>query len=360
MSADRARTWANIHIDPPPTYRNIVATHLELLRRAIGPTDDAAVRQIELVCSLLGAWADEPVEQLDHYRSFVGNDGSPVEFSVAMTRSGAAARLLFEQLGGPPPWRQEGAGFVERLHETLGLDVGRFRRIADLFDGTPPPGSFSMMYGAALTTDDLPLFKVYLNPAIGPMRPLRTVGAAMERLGLSAQWSHLNEYLEGGTFDWTHHEIGFFAMDLGAFPDARVKLYIRHTGCGPDEIERIAMLAPDHQPDLFTKILGRLYNGPIAVKAPVSCLSFVEGRVAPATITLHCPLDTNAADDAEAGARVTDVLEMSGIAPDLFGTLTSAISGADPAGGRRLSWMSYKRPADPVVTVYAGLDGSAR
>lgn len=365
MAAERARTWASIGIDHPLTYRNVVATHLELLRRTIAPTEEAVARQIELVCSLPGAWADEPVERFDRYHSFVANDGSPVEFSFAMTRSGAEARLLFEPLDttlGPSAPRREGRRFVERLDEVLNVDVSRFRLVADLFDGTPPSGSFSMMCAAALLAGDIPLFKVYLNPAIGPMPPHQIVGAAMGRLGLGAQWSLLGKHLGAGMFDTPRHEIALFALDLGDFPEARVKLYLRHIGCGPEEVERVAALAPDYQPDLYAKILGRIYDGPVdrLAKAPMTCLSFLESRLEPASVTLYCPLDPNIGTDAEASARVVDVLEMSGIAPDLFGALATAISGADLAGGHRLSWMSFKRPADPVVTVYAGLDGSTR
>jgi DMATS type aromatic prenyltransferase len=360
----RTKTWAQVDVEHPLTYRNVVATHLKLLRETVAPADEAAAQQLELVCSLPGAWADEPIERFDRYHSFVANDGSPVEFSVAMTRSGAQARLLFEPVdstpGPPSPWR-EGRRFVERSSEVLHLDVSRFHLVADLFDGMPPIGSFSMMCAAALTTRD-PLVKVYLNPAIGPMQPHHVVGAALERLGLNTQWRLLSECLGVDTFGSPHHEIALFALDLGTFPGARVKVYLRHTGCGPDQIERVAALAPDYQPGLFAKILGQIYDDPVEslAKAPMTCLSFLEDSPEPASVTLYCPLDPNIGNDAQAGARVTDLLEMSGIAPETFKSAATVISGPDPADGHRLSWVSYKRPADPVVTVYAGLDGSAR
>ena len=365
MAADRARTWANVDIDHPLTYRNVVGTHLELLSRTITPADEASPQRIEFLCSLLGAWADDPVERFDRYHSFVANDGSPVEFSFALTLSGTQARVLFEPLDAVPGAaapRREGRRFVERLDEILNIDVRRFRRIADLFDGAPPAGSFSMMCAAALSANEFPLFKVYLNPAIGPTPPHQVVGAAMERLGLDAQWNALGKHLGESVFETPNHEIALFALDLGDFPEAKVKLYLRHTGCGPEEVERVAALAPDYQPDLYAKILGRIYDSPVdtLTKAPMTCLSFLENRPEPASVTLYCPLDPNIGTDAEASARIVDVLEMSGIAPDLFGATVTAISGSDLSGGHRLSWVSYKQPADPVVTVYAGLDGSAR
>ncbi|MQY22140.1 hypothetical protein NRB20_52530 [Nocardia sp. RB20] len=365
MAANRARTWACVDIDHPLTYRSVVAAHLEMLCRTMAPADEGAARQIEMVCSLPGAWADEPVERLDRHHSFVANDGSPVEFSFAMTRSGAAARVLFEPLditlGASSPPREE-SRFVERLSEALNVDVSKFRLVADIFQGPAVSGSFSMMCAAALTTGDIPLFKVYLNPAIGPSRPHQAVGAAMGRLGLGAQWDLLCEHLGADVFDGPHHEIALFALDLGNFPEARVKLYLRHAGCGPEEIERVAALAADHEPDLLPKILGCIDNSPVDgwAKAPMTCLSFLASNPEPASVTLYCPLDPNVGSDAEASVRVVDLLEMSGIAPELFGAVITAASGSDLAGGRRLSWVSYKRPADPVVTVYAGLDGTKR
>lgn len=365
MVTGHVRTWANVAADHPlATYRDVATRHLQLASRTILATGEPAGHQIDLVGSLLGAWADEPVERFDGHHSFAANDGSPVEFSCAMARSGAEVRLLFEPLGtgqAPPSSREAGHRFVERLNKVLGIDVSRFRLVADLFAGSPSAGSFSMLCSAALRAGGTPMFKVYVNPAIGQPRPRQVVGEAMSRLGLDTQWAFFTEQLGEGGFDSPRQEIALFSLDLGGSPEARVKLYLRHGGCGAEQVERVARVAQDHRPDLFAKILDRLYGAPIdrLVKAPMTCLSFQGSRLEPASVTLYCPLDPNVSDDAEASTRVVDLLEMSGIAPEPFGALATAISGADLASGRRLSWVSYKQPTDPVVTVYAGLDGSA-
>ncbi|MFE5571829.1 tryptophan dimethylallyltransferase family protein [Amycolatopsis japonica] len=304
------------------------------------------------------------MERFDGHHSFAANDGSPVEFSCAMARSGAEVRLLFEPLDTgqtPPSQRAEGHRFVERLNEVLAIDVSRFLLVADLFAGRSSTGSFSMLCSAALRTGGSPLFKVYMNPAVGESRPQEVVAEAMSRLGLDEQWAFLIRQLGEGGFDSPHQGIEGLSLDLGGSPEARVKLYLQHSGCGVEQIERVARLAQDHQPDLFAKILDRLYDAPVdrLVKAPTTCLSFQANHREPVSVTLYCPLDPNLSDDAEASARVVDLLEMSAIAPEPFGALATAVSGADPADGRRFSWVSYKRPTDPVVTVYAGLDGSA-
>lgn len=365
MTTGRERTWANVAVDHSlTTYRDVATRHLQLASRAVSGTGEPAGHQIDLACSLLGPWSDEPVERFDGHHSFAANDGSPVEFSCAMTRSTAEVRLLFEPLDTgqvPPSSPEAGHRFVERLNKVVEIDVSRFRLVADLFAETSSTGTFSMLCSAALRAGGTPLFKVYLNPAVGESRPHQVVGEAMSRLGLDTQWAFFTERLAESGFDSPRQEIALFSLDLGGSAEARVKLYLRHSGCGSEQIERVARLAQDHQPDLFPKILDRLYGAPVdrLVKAPMTCLSFQGNHREPASVTLYCPLDPNISDDAEASTRVVDLLEMSGIASEPFGALARAISGADLVGARRLSWVSYKQPTDPVVTVYAGLDGSA-
>lgn len=335
---ERARAWASIDSAGTPTYRDVVRAHLQTL----------GVPHAEVATSLMGDWADQPVTEFDNHHSFAANDGSPVEFSFAMTRTGVEARMGFEPLDTPARLTEH--HFAQRLPG----DTTRLRLIEDLF--APAGGLFSMFCATAFRPAG-PLFKVYLNPAAGG-QPHQTVGEALHRLGLSEPWAQLDEHLGTGWSDSPHREIAVFALDLDASPEARVKLYLRHTGCEPAEVERAAALAEDHQPDLFTKILTRVYGDSTLTKAPMTCLAFRGSRPQPASATLYCPLDPNVADDAEAATRVLDLLEMSGIAPDRFHALATTISGPDLTRGRRLSWLSYKQPDDPVVTIYAGLDGS--
>lgn len=332
---ERARAWASV--ESAGTYRATVTNHLT----ALGLDH----HHLAVANSVMGEWADKPVTELAP--SFAANDGSPVEFSFALTRSGTETRMGFESLDTPA--RLTNHHFVRRLRDDLGIDVTRLALIEDLF--APAGGLFSMFCATAFRAGG-PLFKVYLDPAARG-EPHRAVGEAMHRLGLNAPWDRLGS---------PHQEIAVFALDLGTAPEARVKLYLRHTGTDPADLERVSALADDHEPDLFTKILTRVYGHPTTdlPKAPMTCLAFRGSSPHPASATLYCPLDPNLAHDAEAAARVLDLLEMSGIAPDPFHTLATTISGPDLTRGHRLSWLSYKQPEDPVVTLYAGLDGSPR
>lgn len=360
--ADRARTWANV--ERFETYREIVAAHLRAVHATV-PTaaETACAQQIDLVSSALGSWADEPVERFDHHHSFTANDGSPVEFSYAMSRSAAEARVLFEPLDttqDPPLPRQAGRHFVDRLERVPGVEVDRYRRVVDLFAGVPTTGDFSMLCSAELKPGKAPLFKAYLNPAIDRLAPHEVVGEAMSRLGLDAQWAMVADELGVSGPGRPRQKVALFALDLGNPHEARVKVYFRHTGGGTEEAEQIARLGQDYRPDLFAKIIDRCYGGSVdrLPKALMTCLAFRENQGEPDPATLYCPLDPNVGNDAEAVELVVNLLEMSGIGTDRFRTLATTISGTDPAAGRRLSWLSYKRPADPVVTIYAGLDGS--
>ncbi|WP_284744885.1 tryptophan dimethylallyltransferase family protein [Amycolatopsis sp. RTGN1] len=340
----RARAWASVDSADTATYRDVVTAHLAAAFRAIGLDRDPTT-------SLMGDWADQPVTEFDNHHSFAANDGSPVEFSFAMTRSGAEARMGFEPLDTPARLTEH--HFVQQ-HTG---DTTRLHLIEDLF--APAGGLFSIFCATAFRAEGDPLIKVYLNPSAGG-RPHQAVAEAMDRLGLTAPWARLDDRLGTGWSDSPHREIAVFALDLDASPEARVKLYLRHSGCEPTEVEQVAALAEDHQPDLFTKILTRVYGDSTTglAKAPMTCLAFRGSRPQPASATLYCPLDPNLGNDAEAATRVLDLLEMSGIAPEPFHALATAISGPDLTRGRRLSWLSYKQPADPVVTIYAGLDGS--
>jgi DMATS type aromatic prenyltransferase len=354
----RPRAW------DAKTYREIIQLHLTTIVNAIDRSDLSLTNQINVVNSLFGSWTDEPVERFEDHHSFVANDGLPIEFSFALSRTDTSVRLLFEPLDVPsraPYWSHEGYAYIERLDKLLHVDVRRYRAIRDLFERKhPPDATFSILHSAALAANcDIPLFKVYLNPAVAGAEPRYVVDEAMTRLGLGQQWATAKDHLGDSSFDSQQYEIALFALDLGDSAEARVKIYLRHTDCGPEEIERAASIADDHRPNLFTDILKRVdesYNGNWQ-KAPMTCLSFQESRNGASSVTLYCPLDPNVAHDADSNRHILDLLEVSGIEPTSYRAIMATISDADLTRTRRLSWFGYKNPDDPVITVYAGLRG---
>jgi Tryptophan dimethylallyltransferase len=339
---------------------------MQSLAEVTGLPGGSAERQLEIVDSVLGAWSDARVEDFDRHHSFTANDGSPVEFSFAVSKASAAARVLFEPLDGsarPFSSAREGWAAAQRIRQVAGIDVGRFWRIKDLFSGAADGASFAMLYSAELDARaEVPLFKVYLNPSGQGSDPAKVVGAAMARLGMADRWAALYRHLDRSTRGQAGPEIALFALDLGDSPDARVKIYLRHAGCAAAEIDQAISFAGDHRPGWFTEILYCLYGDGVArlAKSPMTCLAFTENTIRTCSATLYCPLDPNLASDAVADTRIGAVLDTVRIDPGIYRVARHTICGSELAGSNRLSWVSFKRPDDPVMTVYAGLDGSPR
>jgi hypothetical protein len=360
----RRRSWACVDGEALLTYRGVIMVHLRRLADITRIPAATAARQLDALGLVLGKWSDVPVKDFDGHHSFTANDGSPVEFSFAVSNSEAAARVLFEPLDGAArpftAWR-EGRAFARRLERLGGVSAERFRRVEDLFVGTAVAEPFSVLYSAELTahTED-PLFKMYLNPSLGDSVPETVVGAAMARLGMREAWAGLDRHLLRGSGGRQSPEIALFALDLSDSPAARVKVYLRQAGRGAEEIDQAVALAGDHRPGWFTEILHQHYPEGVTGlrKSPMICLIFTGNAAGPSSATLYCPLDPNLANDAEADARVTGALEMAGIDPGIHRAGIGTICGPEPGDSNRLSWVSFKYPDDPVVTLYAGLDGS--
>jgi hypothetical protein len=259
-------------------------------------------------------------------------------------------------------WR-DGVAFAQRLEQVAGIDVGRLWSIKDVFSSPAAGDSFSMLYSAELDAcAKAPLFKAYLNPSLQGNTPAEVVGAAMARLDMGEAWSGSYRHLDRSTHGRDGAEIALFALDLGGSPDARVKIYLRHTGCASVEIDQVARFAGDYRPGWFTQILCHLYGDGVArlAKAPMTCFAFTENTIGACSATLYCPLDPNLASDAAADGRITAVLDTVRLDPGVYRAAMHTICGSELAGSNRLSWVSFKRPGDPVMTVYAGLDGSPR
>lgn len=360
----RSKSWKVLNDCDLESYGKVVGTHLTESINTLGLAGTSGFTQVETVCSVLGAWAEEPVARFDHRHSYTANDGLPVEFSFAFGRTTAGARVLFEPqalsddvLSG----QREGRAFVERLERSLGVDVDRFRAVEDLFLGEhASPPLFSMLHAAALTQQGrVPLFKTYFNPAALDAPPVEVVGEAMARLGLARQWAALRGHLGASDLGSPGQEVALFALDHGADPEARVKIYLRHSGCGPGEIERVAAIARGHRLGLFSRFLEETSDLPVAdwSKAPMTCLAYRGSRPVASSVTLYCPLEPNLAHDGLAEQRVLSLLAESRIDTAPCQALLDMVCGTDRSQSRRLSWFGYKNPDDPVVTVYAGLSG---
>ncbi|WP_328491378.1 hypothetical protein OHS59_00485 [Streptomyces sp. NBC_00414] len=369
MTTLRFRPWPLAADRTPTSYGDLINIYFEGACRHLGLSTADMVPQVRALTSVLGDWAAAPLSHFENYTSWVANNGAPLEFSFAHSASGVAGvRVLLEALREPvtPRSRQrEGHAFTLRLAEEFGVHLGRYREIEDLFRCEDEPrGPFSSMHAAELSPKgEPPLFKLYLNPGVTGASPAAVTAEVLRRLGLAEQWEAVVNHFRGGDLDAPEHEVALVGLDLSESPDARVKVYLRHTGVDAEGVDRAGAVAADHREGVFTEVIGAI-AGDVSVqrwkKAPMTCLAFQPGRSVPASVTLYCPLEPNIVNDEVSAERVSLIMDMAGADPALYRATVAAICGPEPRGLRRLSWVAYKNPAAPVCTVYAGLDSPGR
>ncbi|WP_059005846.1 tryptophan dimethylallyltransferase family protein [Streptomyces specialis] len=365
MTSVRFRPWPLAADYIPTSYGDLINTYVEGACRHLGLSTADLVPQAKALTSVLGAWASAPLSNFEHHTSWVANNGAPLEFSIAHSASGiVGVRVLLEALREPVTPRscqQEGHAFTLRLAEEFGVHLGRYHEIEDLFRSEDEPrGPFSLMHAAALSPKgEPPLFKLYLNPGATGAPPSSVAAEALRRLGLAEQWAAVVDHFPGGDLDAPGHEVALVGLDLSADEDARVRVYLRHTGVDAEAVERAGAVAADHREGVFARVV-RAIGGEVPVarwtKAPMTCLTFRRDHAVPSSATLYCPLEPNLVNDGVAAERAALVMSMAGVDPSLYRATVAAISGPEPRRLRRLSWVAYKNPAAPVCTLYAGLN----
>jgi hypothetical protein len=146
---------------------------------------------------------------------------------------------------------------------------------------------------------------VYLNPRIdGPQRAQAKVREAMQRIGFGAA-SRLLPAL--GPND----EPCYFSLDLKRDDAARVKVYVAHHRATGARIEDAVWTARGYVPGRAADFCERLAGtaGPPYDRRPViTCFSFVEGLDVPSAATIHFPIRSYAATDAEARQRIVSTM----------------------------------------------------
>jgi DMATS type aromatic prenyltransferase len=345
----------------PATLGHHVLGQLRRLGATVGlsETDTALYGQV-LLDSLAGA-AHRPLSQPPATTSFLSDDHTPVEFSLASTPDAAPAlRVLVE-----PGWAHDDLGDsaragLEAIHAMAArwsFSTDRLDALADLFFPAAAQGPLALWYALDLRAGGIPGVKVYLNPsASGPEHASRTVHEALRRLG----------YDQG--FEQLPPAAGypFFALDLGAWKSPRVKVYVKHLQMSADDACTLSRTFGATTTDIrafFHTAAGsdapsgrggddtlRLVRRPA-----LTCHSFTEGDSAPSGFTLHIPVRDYVRDDEEALARATALLTRVGIDPTVLirsvGALTQR-SLADGVGLIAYLALVYERNRPPRLTAY--------
>jgi hypothetical protein len=239
------------------------------------------------------------------------------------------------------------------------VSLQRLDVVRDLFirDGVRDP----FMVATALSPNKPPEYKGYLYLESTGASTLTVVCEALDRLGFRRHWDKVLDSL--GTRAFVHREVepALIALDLNSTPDARVKVYLRHLSGDLDDVERVSSTAADYRPGTYSQMLTQVNPAPFDMwaKKPMTCLALRSGAGAP-TVTTYCPLEPNLPSDAESASAIERLFDAASISPNSWNAVKQVICGPNASTTRRLNWVSLKNQNDPVVTVYAGINGTRR
>ncbi|KAK4208026.1 putative Tryptophanase [Rhypophila decipiens] len=367
------------------------------LFQAVGLDQNGRKELSKALTVVMGAWGQTPVEQSSSWTSSVGNDGSPIEFSVAVdpTTGEAELRLLAEAQPSPSDktnnnlnhlWARLSSAAL-KLNDTISaeykpsISLARFSQIRDLFLPSSLPADkqtikLAAWHSFAYSARKGPQWKLYLDPsnAADGYTALSSTREAFTRLGLYSAWKSVESIL--GPSD----SVVYFSLDLTGKVDssARVKVYMAHSVdkqqmtpatfrsqaaiiadkhaklCGhyPEsipvdgyEIQRFiaAMSGPD-----FDKTDLDLGNR----KPLLSCFAFTttrSDREAPTAVlantTVHFPMDAYVPDDEEAHRRTEAYYSASANeAKDIYNKVLGAVQTRPLNKAKGIhAWVSLKQ-----------------
>lgn len=265
---------------------------------------DHIVRSVQVLRSVLPAWARERIGTTPTEPSYVADDGFPAEMSVNWSGNRPELRLLFDRMGD--------------RHAPLGV-TRRLGQVHELF--TPAP----LWHSVAWRPPSEVVHKTYFGLYAWPLSHRHAaVREAMGRLGMTAAWDDARRRVENAA---GLREIEFFAVDLADAADARVKIYYRNHGADLDEMNRIASVALRHDPArahaAYRTLAGDRAD---AGEAALTCLAFRSGLDQVAESTTYLRLADLAPDDQQAVDRTAALLRSEGVDPGRLHTLATALA----------------------------------
>jgi DMATS type aromatic prenyltransferase len=311
----------------------------------------------DAIVNTFGAlWGDAVVPP--GWISDISDDNTPIELSVAMEGERTEVRVLFEVQATEPTlaaYRRAGLAFHERLEREYGADLSRFRLLQDLFLPEGMEGPFAVWSSVVFARGKAPAFKTYFNPrARGGQNARRLVQTAFERLGMHDALSHLHDTaLRRGELD----ELKYFALDLGADPRSRVKVYVRHHEATPADLEVAASAAASYVPNDTRSFVRAMAGGdaPLRVRAPFTCSAFTaDESCRPASTTVYVPVCAYARDDAAVHDRIARYMRARGLDPAGYDALVEGFANRPlEAGIGMQAWFALRTHAGAArFTVY--------
>lgn len=292
----------------------------------------------------------------------ISDDHTPVEYSIAYdVGKPPALRILGETIARQASRRANlhtALQLVDTLAARLDLALDRFHRVRPLFVDGDLLQDFAIWFALVHRPDRAPEVKVYFNPDVrGRQHGADLVREALSRLGRATAYRTALEYgVRPGQLGDRDY-FSFFALDLHAQPDSRIKLYVAHEDAGVDDLVRAARAVRGANSDLvrdFLELTG--CTGPLTGKPPLSGYDFTEGDdERPSGYTLYLPIREYVSDDEHARELVHAVLDRIGLDPAPVDRAIDAVAQRPLADGVGLiAHMSLRLHAHrgPGVTVY--------
>lgn len=296
-----------------------------------------------------------------NWASEVSDDHTPIEFSVTLSPASAEVRVLFEpqgEAGTIASHRDAALRAHDDWVERYGIDVGRFRRIQHLFAPSDMQGHFALWSAIVFADGQAPAFKTYFNPqARGIAASPSLVEEGLRRLGLAHAWPRLASICARRA---PHlDELKYFALDLTAGEESRVKIYMRHHDAMPDQLEAVVMEAVDARPSEAAEFAIAMGGGwrCFSERAPFTCAAFTGGcGVRPSSVTLYIPVCAYARDDREVEQRVSAYMVDRGMDDRPYRRVLAAFAKRPLADGVGMqSWIAFRSARGiPRLTVYLG------
>ncbi|MFD9938903.1 tryptophan dimethylallyltransferase family protein [Streptomyces massasporeus] len=281
---------------------------------------------------LLGPAAHRPLGSGPPSRSFVCDDHSPVEFSLAFSAGSPVALRLLVEPGCSATTLEEngrlGRQALEALAARRDFSTEPVRRVEDLFFPPLMDGRFALWCAMDLRQDRPAGVKVYVNPqAHGRARSAQVTEEALNRFGFGGAWPALRERAMPRGPD--RDEILFFALDLGSWHTPRVKVYIAHHDITAAQAHTVSRLLPGEPAEQVGEFCHAVAGdpGPFVHRPLVSCLAYTErDRTHPSGHTVHVPVRDYAPDDEVARDRATAVLRRYGMDPGAVDSACAAMT----------------------------------
>ncbi|WP_031069220.1 tryptophan dimethylallyltransferase family protein [Streptomyces sp. NRRL WC-3742] len=348
------------------TLGGFTAGQLHRLCRVAGLKDRDAEGFGQVLRESLGLMAERPLDLPPPYRTSLSDDHTPVEYSLSFQADAPPTVRVLLEPGCGAAGRAEngkiGLAFVRETARRWDFSTARLDEVEDLFFPSEPQGPLALWCALELDSTGVPRIKVYLNPsARGADRAAETMRTALDRLGHRKAFASLPP---GDGYP-------FLAMDLGAWAEPRLKVYVRHLGLSADGAGRLSRMyggpTPETVREFFATVsgVGRERGGGtrLAGLPALSCHSFTHrDDERPTGFTLHVPVRDYVPHDGEALARGVALCRQYGIDPAPLAEALAAVTTRrleDGAGLVAYLAIAHQRGRQPRVTAYISSEAYA-